>query len=488
MPFDKTSIEKNSNGLPAKKGGAAYLLISIIVFTSLNLNHAFSQQNNYTPVKDDSLQLNQLNLYEEVEDEDAYQMKINRADMLFIYGRYKKAKEYYIEALAVYPGDPYARAKIKEIDSILEKQKIDFLFLPTINFEHPSTLVVFLLVIILYSIASMIILLVIILITRARREYLEKVKERLSEEYQTLLINFLYSPENDEEIQKSLRKIARTDFTRKLLIDQMIDLSINLKGKEEQKLRSLYFDMKLDTDSFDKSKSLFWHTRVKGFRELAFMNIPNARNIITKALKSNNSIVRMEAQLALVRLDEKDPYRFLDTHKLPFSLWEQNNIYEMIRYHDLPVPDFRRWLNVQNHSVVLFAIDMIRIFKQRDSATKLIPMLKERDVVVRGHLIKTLGSLKIKEAIPTFKEIFPRESFDNKMLILQALGKFEDETNIPFFKKVLDEEDEVYIQVEAARGIRDTGETGKKILHELFLSKEYRNYQIIIKQVMDKRI
>jgi len=192
MLFKKNIQGKNSVDLLNKKRRSTVLLFFLFFITMFHFNDGLAQQSNSAVNINDSLQFKHLKIYQEVEDEDAYQRSINRADMLFTYGRYKKAKDYYIEALAVYPGDPYARARIKEIDSVLEAQKIDFLFLPTINFEHPSTLVVFLLFIIVYSIASMIILLVIILITRARREYLEKVKEKFSEEYQTLLINYIY--------------------------------------------------------------------------------------------------------------------------------------------------------------------------------------------------------------------------------------------------------------------------------------------------------
>ena len=41
------------------------------------------------------------------------------------------------------------------------------------------------------------------------------------------------------------------------------------------------------------------------------MNIKEANHVIYKALNSKNEILRMEAQIALVRLTDEDPFSFL---------------------------------------------------------------------------------------------------------------------------------------------------------------------------------
>jgi hypothetical protein len=53
--------------------------------------------------------------------------------------------------------------------------------------------------------------------------------------------------------------------------------------------------------------------------------------------------------------------------------------------------------------------------------------------------------------------------------------------------KVIDKEDDVQLQIEAAKALRDMGETGQKELEKLMHS-DYKNYMIIIKHVLDKRI
>ena len=74
------------------------------------------------------------------------------------------------------------------------------------------------------------------------------------------------------------------------------------------------------------------------------MNIKDANDSILKALNSSNEILRMEAQIALVRLSDNGHFDFLSQLKRPFSLWEQITLHDLIIQHNIPVPSFKKWL------------------------------------------------------------------------------------------------------------------------------------------------
>ena len=242
--------------------------------------------------------------------------------------------------------------------------KGDSHWLKRINYFGKSLVLVnALIVAIMISIATMIILLMIILLNRKRMEKEELLHQYLLEKYQSLIINYLFGYASPEEF----RSIASDTYRRQVLIDQMIDVSINLKGEESKKLHSLYKLLSLDRDSISKAYNHRWHKKIKGFRELAFMNIKDANVVIYKALNSSNEILRMEAQIALVRLSDDNHFEFLSHLTIPFSLWEQITLHELIIQHNIPVPSFKKWLTSPNPSVVKFALRMIREFKQKES-------------------------------------------------------------------------------------------------------------------------
>jgi hypothetical protein len=84
---------------------------------------------------------------------------------------------------------------------------------------------------------------------------------------------------------------------------------------------------------------------------------------------------------------------------------------------------------------------------------------------------------------------YPDESDNNKLEILRSFSKVPDEKYLKFLKSVLDTEDDVQLQIQATKAMENTDEPGISMLIKLMKSKsEYKNYQIIIRHVLDGRI
>ncbi len=370
-----------------------------------------------------------------------------------------------------------------------ELKQSTFPYLDYFNFDRSYNLILSLLFAIIYSILTMLIILPFILFNRNKMEKKAVTDQYLKEKFQELLIAFLYNdPVKKQEVKEKIKNITKSNYSSQFLINEIIDLSINLKGDTTNELRKLYLELELDKLTFKKVKSRKWHIKIKAFRELAFMNLKTANNEILKSLESKNDILRMEAQIALVRLNEKDPFRFLDKLEKPFTLWEQMNIHELLILHNLVVPEFRQWVKSGNKSIAIFAISMVRIFKQNEALNEIIELLDHDDIEIREAAIKTIGSLKTKKGLLPLKKYFKTETYDNKINILKAFQKNTDTGNIEYLKKILETEDDVNIQVEAAKGIRDIGKPGQEELERLIASDEYRNYFIVLRHVLDKRI
>ena len=104
------------------------------------------------------------------------------------------------------------------------------------------------------------------------------------------------------------------------------------------------------------------------------------------------------------------------------------------------------------------------------------------------HLtISSNWKFKIKGCLPHLKRLYKTENYDNRIAIIQAIAKMPDESVINFMKLIIDKEDDVQLQIEAAKAIYNLGEIGIKTLEKL-LQSDYKNYLIIIKHILDKRI
>jgi hypothetical protein len=358
-----------------------------------------------------------------------------------------------------------------------------------LRFGKSALFITILYVVILYSIITLITLLIVILLNRVRLQREEKRREYLKEAYQQKLMDYLFEAGKRKQAIKDLEEIASNRFNRQILINQMIDLSINLKGNIKEVIKALYLQMGLERDSLEKAYSKKWHENVKGFRELAFMNIRDANERILESVNSGNEIVRMEAQIALVRLSDDNPYHFLHYLEKPLSRWEQITLHELLIQHELKVPEFKQWFESENISVVIFALEMVSFFRQKRSGAGVIRLFGHDNVEVRKTAFKVSGDIGLKSALPELKKIYYQETNRNKLTILDTFARVPEEKYLLFLKSVLDAEDDVQLQILATKAIENTDEPGVSMLIKLMKSKSgYKNYQIIIRHVLDGRI
>jgi hypothetical protein len=350
-------------------------------------------------------------------------------------------------------------------------------------FGKSVALVNALIIAIIASLASMLALLLVILLNRRRMEREAKLRQYLLEQYQSLIIDYLFGNSGPD----AFRKIASDDYRRQVLIDQMIDVSVNLKGDSREKLTKLYNDLELDRDSLARARSRRWHKKIKGFRELAFMGIREGNEEMVNSLNSKNEILRMEAQIALVRLSDNDHFEFLSHLRRPFSLWEQITLHDLIIQHELPIPDFQRWLGSENPTVVMFALRMIREFKQKEAESEMKKVMLHRDPRVSKLAVEVAGDLDMRSTLDTMKRMYKFQEYNNCLEIVKSIGKMPDTSMLGFLKLVLDKEDDVQLQIEAVKAIENMGEVGVQALVKVMKS-EYKNYNIIVRHVLDRRI
>ncbi len=217
------------------------------------------------------------------------------------------------------------------------------------------------------------------------------------------------------------------------------------------------------------------------------MNIKDANDAIYKALNSRNEILRMEAQIALVRLTDEDPFGFLFQLKRPFSLWEQISLHELIIQHDLPVPEFKKWLRATNPTVVMFALRMIREFRQKNAEDEVRDSLDHPSPDVRRLAVQVAGDLEMRSTLDVMKRMYKSQEYNTCIEIIRAMAKMPDIGLMGFLRLVLDKEDDVQLQIEATKAIENNGEEGVRTLVKLMKS-EYKNYNIIVRHVLDRRI
>jgi len=334
----------------------------------------------------------------------------------------------------------------------------------------------------------MVFILIFVLFNRRRMEKRAKLKEDLLVLYQELILKSLEGEVITKEKFKKIRKICNNRFKRNILIDQIIDVALMMPEDALVKLRKLYFDLKLIKDTKRKLYSLKWHNKIKAMKELAHLDIRDYNEKIMKHINSKNDILRMEAQIAMVRLSNgSNAFSFLEHLTHPFSVWEQITLHELMVEANITPPYFGRWLVSDNYNVGMFCLRMMREYQQLKNVEDINNMLYHPDGEVVKLAIEVVGDLKVEPLSYTLKRIYKEVPYGTKIEILKSLGKIGNPKTIRFLQNVVDVEENTELQIEGVKSINGMGEIGQTQLKKM-MDSDYKNYKIIIKHVLDKKI
>jgi hypothetical protein len=353
----------------------------------------------------------------------------------------------------------------------------------SIRLTYDSTLSFVLACLICYFFFSTAIIVLSILANNIKRAIHQSKHRRLREYYQANLIDFIFNKDLGAFARLAChrRKMGRT-----VLLDEIMKIQKDVNGEAYESLRDLYIALNLDRKSIKKILRMDWPGKISGIKEVAELDVRSALPIIDRYHSSGNEVLRSEAQIGIIRLNKKDPFYFLDHFDGYLTRFEQLKIYHIVNRYSIPVPEFNRWFNSGNDSVVIFSINMAVLFNQSYAEEQLAKLLNHASPRVREAVINAVGNLELLDLDSRLMDIYPQEIDINKMAILKALQKIPDERQIGFLAEVTDEGN-FDRQFEAVMALHEIGELGRIRLIKIDRERD-ENFKKIVKHIYDDRI
>lgn len=324
----------------------------------------------------------------------------------------------------------------------------------------------------------------IILFSRTYGQWITKKRHFLRDQCQAEIAEYLFN-EQINNIPDKLRLIKKRS-RRQLLIDEIIMLKNDLSGEVIELLNHLYRNLDLTRDSLAKLKNRRWDIKAKGFKELSVMEIEEAIPKIEKYSTHRNDILRAEAFLALVKLKKEDPFYFLDSEKITLTRWDQLNLHASIHSSGIEVPEFKRWLNSSNESVILFSLKMISVYKQFDAAQEIAFLLDHSNEKIRKLAIQVVGDMELSEYSGKLSQMYENESYTNKLAIIHSIGHIGNVEEMGLLYTVISTESDFDLRFAGMNALNAMGEEGRKLIDELVDAKS--DLADIAKHVFDIRI
>ncbi len=271
---------------------------------------------------------------------------------------------------------------------------------------------------------------------------------------------------------------------RNILINELISIYKTLSGKAAQNLRDIYLNHDLPQYSLKKLNSWRWYIKAKGIQEIADMDYTEANDSIKAYSNHPIALLRTEAQTALVKLANFDALRFLDNTSYPISEWQQLKFLHILSNKEVnTLPDFSKWLNSSNDTVVIFSLKLIRHFQSMKDSSNVEKALTHRSLKVRIEAVETIGALHHEHALSLIKTQFYRDAKEFKIQVLRCFMGIFKEKDFSFLEVQLLSFD-YDISLAAAKAIVAVGDSGRIFIGEIFTSYADSTARDIIKHAI----
>ena len=310
----------------------------------------------------------------------------------------------------------------------------------------------------------------------------EKRKSGWKQAARLLISNAIFFEEDGEApppATTDTRKWIHTPGFRECLIDILVTAKKNLTGDAAAGLIRIYRQFGLDKDSEQKLSNLKWHIKARGIQELAWMEQKDQVSRIYRHTNSRNEFIRMEAQLAIVRLYGMEGLRFLDVVSESISEWQQIKLLDHLpRKGAEPVKGIRGWLQSPNPSVLAFSLKLAAIHHQFELHDQVAACIRHRDAPVRVQAVKCLREIYNEKTSRLLTDHYPENGMAYQEAVIEALGAIGAESSISFLLSALRNENNS-LKLLAAQALAKLGQKGTSALDSFDLALHHPWNEII---------
>ena len=291
-----------------------------------------------------------------------------------------------------------------------------------------------------------ILLITLILYLKYLRGSLRK-KENLTaayeKEYESNLINYLYSGNEIEELSleqqaiiDQLNEEAKDPFRRKILIAVLLKLKNEISGDIAESIQKLYFQTKLVDYALSRLSHKKWYVIAKGIRELKKFQVKEAYQGVLIHINHPRREVRKEMQLYMVELFYFEGLDFLNLLENQLSEWDQIQLLGILqKLENQDIPNIKSWLNSTNDSVIIFALKLAKTYNQFEAKDEIILLLNHENIKIRLEAIDVLSYLNVLEVKEILKANIENRSQEEKIAFFTMMENLYESKDESFITK-----------------------------------------------------
>jgi hypothetical protein len=267
--------------------------------------------------------------------------------------------------------------------------------------------------------------------------------------------------------QRTIRQFQKRELDRNLLITELAETSKKFRGTTMDNILWLFEKMNLDKQLLKNLSQKKWHKKAKAIQQLAYLQQKNSIKNIFSFTNHENDALRMEAQIAIVKMIGFEGLNFLNNVTHPVSEWQQLRLIEELSSRTaVDLDNIHEWLKSKNLTVINFALRLVEIYRLYDFYDEVKHLLSHFSMTICKTAVVTISQISNETTADLLVAYYPGYDSLTQMKILEILQVDGTKNQLPFLFSLLNYADDSY-KLGAAKAIVKISKSGMEKIENM---------------------
>jgi hypothetical protein len=267
--------------------------------------------------------------------------------------------------------------------------------------------------------------------------------------------------------QRTIRQFQKRELDRNLLITELAETSKKFRGTTMDNILWLFEKMNLEKQLLKNLSQKKWHKKAKAIQQFAYLQQKNSIKNIFSFTNHENDALRMEAQIAIVKMIGFEGLNFLNNVTHPVSEWQQLRLIEELSSRTVvDLDNIHEWLKSKNLTVINFALRLVEIYRLYDFYDEVKHLLSHFSMTICKTAVVTISQISNETTADLLVAHYPGYDSLTQMKILEILQVDGTKNQLPFLFSLLNYADDSY-KLGAAKAIVKISKSGMEKIENM---------------------
>lgn len=267
--------------------------------------------------------------------------------------------------------------------------------------------------------------------------------------------------------QKILHEFQKGKSQRNLFIHELAETSKKFRGSTLKNILWMFEKMSLEKELLINLSDHKWYKRANAIQQMAYLQQKNSIKDLFALTNHENELLRMEAQIAIVKLTGFKGLKFLNEIIYPISEWQQLRLIEELS-GQVPenLSNISEWLKSKNESVLNFSLRLVEIYRQYNCYDQVLGLLSHPSILICKNTLITLSHIINETTIDFLVKYYHNYHPELQFQILKIIQIHGNQEQLEFLISLLNDDNNC-VKLEAAKAIFNIDSAGIEKIKEL---------------------